>query len=1033
MINPKNAKTDSPEIQEKDILKTGIELFGSIKNSQKSLFSKKWWYGNLMQWTLTNPSFKTPLFRFVDVFPSLNKKTDIPFFLNEYFKENNDASQPLPPFLKKGISILSPSMLSSFISKQMKEMARLFIVGEDLPFIFSALKQMRKENSTFTLDLLGEATLSEKEAIVYQNRYLKIIDQLNKEVKNWNHNPLTDENEEGKPIPLVNISVKTSCLDSQIHTVAWEESKTRIKNKLRILFQKAVATNTFINIDMEQYEYKSLTLQVFKELISESEFKNYPHFGIVIQAYLRESLDDLKDLSQFIKKHPSPINIRLVKGAYWDYELIHAKQHNWPCPVYLNKWESDVNFEACTKLILTSYPYLRLAVGSHNIRSIAYALNLSQKLNIPQKAMEVQTLYGMADSIKNQLIKKGWRVRQYCPMGTPIPGMAYLVRRLLENTANESFIKSWQNKTFDIKTLLRAPSKNSNKKDLSFPNSEKDSPPSEDKKQTEFSKRNSIEDQEKNNKTSDSKKFKNTAPLDFSFSHHRLQFQKALEEWKTRLPLSIPLVINNEQKTSLKILKRENPSYPSQTVALVSQANREDCEQAVKKTIENFSSWSQTKVSQRCHLLISLADKMENRRYSLAALQVLEVGKSWTAADADVCEAIDFCRYYAEEMLKLETPRLTDSVLGEDSFHSWQARGPAVVIAPWNFPLAILTGMTVASLVTGNTVLIKPAEQSSAVAYELMKLLVECGLPAGVAQFLPGKGEETGACLIEQREVELIVFTGSKEVGCAILEKANQVFSRQNKLKRCIIEMGGKNAIIVDDSADLDMAVAGVIESAIEFQGQKCSACSRILVAETIEKQFTERLIEAIQSLTIGPAEKPEMRIGPVVDSAAVKKINSYIEEGKKSAELILKEISYPTKGYFITPAVFNKVPLNSPLLKDEIFGPVLVLMTFTDLNKAIQIANDTDFALTGAFYSRSPSRIEQVKQELQVGNLYINRNCTGALVKRHPFGGFKMSGLGHKAGGPNYLTQFMNPKVITENTVRRGGFSPHLFTTPHE
>ncbi len=1003
-----NTNTERPEIQERDIVKTGMDLFGSIKDSQKNLFSKKWWYGNLMQWTLTNPHFKTPLFRFVDVFPSLNKKKDIPFFLNEYFLEKNKESQPLPPFLKKSIFLLSPSMLSSFISKQMKEMANLFIVGEDLSSILPALKKMRKENSTFTLDLLGEATLSEKEAVVYHNRYLEIIDLLNKEAKNWSHNPLTDEDEKGNPIPLTNISVKVSCLESQIHTVAWENSKKRIKNKLRALFQKAVATNTFINIDMEQYEYKTLTLQIFKELISEPEFKHYPHFGIVIQAYLRESINDLKDLSQFIKKHPSPVHIRLVKGAYWDYELIHAKQHNWSSPVYLNKWESDLNFEACAKLILNSYPSLRLAVGSHNIRSISYALSLSQKLNIPQRAMEIQTLYGMADSIKNQLIKKGWRVRQYCPMGTPIPGMAYLVRRLLENTANESFIKSWQNKTFDIKSLLTAPSKESNKK-------------------------NSYSHSEKKSETFDNKEFRNTAPLDFSFSHHRLHFKKALDEWKTKLPLNIPCVINNEQKTSSKILKRENPSYPSETVALVSQASKEYCDLAIKHVIEKFPSWSQTSVSERYQLLTSLADKMESRRYNLAALQVLEVGKSWKAADADVCEAIDFCRYYAKEMRKLEKPRLTDFVLGEESFHTWQARGPAVVIAPWNFPLAILTGMTAACLITGNTVLIKPAEQSSAIAYEFMKLLVECEFPAGVAQFLPGKGEETGAYLVEQKEVELVVFTGSKEVGCSILEKANQVSRRQSKLKRCIIEMGGKNAIIVDDSADLDMAVAGVVESAFEFQGQKCSACSRVLVAETIEKLFTERLIEAIHSMTIGPAEKPEMRIGPVVDSAAVKKINSYIEEGKQSATLISKEMPHSGEGHFITPAVFNKVPLHSPLLKEEIFGPVLALISFTDLNKAIQIANETDFALTGAFYSRSPSRIKKVKQELQVGNLYINRNCTGALVKRHPFGGFKMSGLGHKAGGPDYLTQFMNPKVITENTVRRGGFSPHLFTTPHE
>ncbi|MDE0119634.1 MAG: proline dehydrogenase family protein [Bdellovibrionales bacterium] len=1031
------------------ILQLGTELFKAIKAPQKNLFSKKWWYGRLMQWTLTNPAFKTPLFRFVDVFPSLNKKEDIPFFLNDYFKENtknkdgpyqtgqeslfsrgSDKISITPSFLSKSMALLPPPLLRSFISKQMTEMARLFIIGENLPSILPTLEQMRKNNSAFTLDLLGEATLSEKEAHTYQNYYLNMINQLYDQAKHWTPHSIIDENENGEPIPKVNISVKISSLDSQIFTVSWEESKKRIKNKLRALFKKAIDTNTFINIDMEQYEYKNLILEIFKELISEPQFKNYPHFGIVIQAYLKEAFNDLKDLSQFIKQHPSPVHIRLVKGAYWDYEFIYTKQQNWPCPVFLNKWESDLQFETCAKLILNSYPHLRLSIGSHNIRSITYALSLSQALRIPKKAIEIQTLYGMAPSINTQLIKKGWRVRQYCPIGTPIPGMAYLVRRLLENTANESFMRSWGN--YNIEDLLKPPKKEdkatlsslkaivkniSKAPYASYKKPDYTSPSSE--KAALFSQSKQVQSGE----------FINTPILDFSIAIHRQNFQAAIKEWQKILPLNIPILINNKTKTSQEKIKRENPSHPSQTIAFTSQADKAHCDQAVKLALQQFPLWSQTPVSERCKLLVSLADKMETHRYSLATLQVLEVGKNWKAADADVCEAIDFCRYYAQEMSRLEKPKLTDSVWGEESFYSWQARGLALVIAPWNFPLAILTGMTVACLVTGNTVLIKPAEQSSATAYELMKLLIECGLPAGVAQFLPGKGEETGAYLVEQKETELIAFTGSKKVGCSILEKANQVSLRQNKLKKCIIEMGGKNAIIVDDSADLDIAVAGVLESAFEFQGQKCSACSRVLVEETIETLFTERLISAMESLIIGSAEKPESRIGPVIDSQAVKKINSYIEKGKQSTRLISKELNCPQEGYFISPVLFSQVPPDSSLLKEEIFGPVLVLISFKNLEEAIQIANNTEFALTGGFYSRSPSRIELVKQKFQVGNLYINRNCTGAIVKRHPFGGFKMSGLGHKAGGPDYLIQFMNPKVITENTVRRGGFSPHLFT----
>ena len=1028
-MNILSAGKISLETQEKEIIEVGKELFFGTKEPQKKLFSKKRWYGSLMQWTLSNPAFKTSLFRFVDVFPSLNSKTeDIPVFLKEYFSTEKGK---LPSFVSKGIPFLSPSLIKTFISRQMTEMSRLFIIGEALSSITPTLEKIRKENNTFTLDLLGEVTLSEKEAITYQDRYLQIIHQLHEMAKNWKHNPLIDEDENRNKIPKVNVSIKISSLDSLILTEAWETSKQRIKKRLRILFQKAIDTNTFINIDMEKYEHKNLTLEIFKELISEPKFKNYPHFGIVIQAYLRDSQKDIQDLCAFMKTHPTPITVRLVKGAYWDYELIHAKQQNWPCPVYFNKWESDLNFEIGAALLLKAYPRIRLAVGSHNIRSISLAAYIAQKLNIPRKAIEIQTLYGMATAIKNQLIKKGWRIRQYCPMGTPIPGMAYLVRRLLENTANESFLLSWQSKKQNIEEMLKAPGKyhvnDKLKTSITTVNLKDHLKLSKDS--------NYYRNKEENKpnqllKKKPKKIFNNTPLLDFSLSYHRQNFQNALEEWKRKLPLTVPLVINNKEHNTSTTFKRENPSCFSQTVALVSQAEKTHCDQAITQALQKFSFWSHTPVSQRSDLLHFLANKIEEKRYSLSALQVLEVGKSWKAADADVCEAIDFCRYYAEEILKWGVPQLTDSVLGEDSFQHWQGRGLALVISPWNFPLAILTGMTAAALVTGNTVLVKPAEQSSAIAYEMIKLLLECDLPAGVVQFLPGAGEKTGAYLVERSETEVIAFTGSKEVGLSILEKANQVSGRRNRLKRCIIEMGGKNAIIIDDSADLDMAVAGVIESAFEFQGQKCSACSRVLVAESIEPSFTNRLVEALHSLTIGPAEKPEMCIGPVVNSIAVKKIESYIKIGKESAQLISKQLPCPKEGYFISPVIFNKVPPQSSLLKEEIFGPVLVMIPFKDLNRAIQIVNDTEFALTGAFYSRSPSRIEKVKKEFEAGNLYINRNCTGALVKRHPFGGFKMSGLGHKTGGVDYLKQFMNPKVITENTVRRG-FSP--FSTKEE
>ena len=1129
------------------------ELFGSITEPQKNLFSRKWWYGRLMRHVLINHHFKTQMFRFVDVFPSLNRTADIPIFLKEYFGKDKGILQ----LLTKGTGILPTALTTAFVTKQMKEMSRLFIIGEDIPTALPILTNMRKEKTSFTLDLLGEAVLSEVEANQYQKHYLHIIHELSKHAEHWSEEPLIDQDDRGA-LPKVNISIKVSALDSLISPTAWEYSKNRIKKKLRPILAAAINAAVFVNIDMEQYSYKALILETFKELISESEFKHYPHFGIVIQAYLRDAMEDLQNLAQFTKKHPCALTIRLVKGAYLDYETLYAQQRNWPYPVYLNKEETDRNFESCARLVLKSHPRLRLAIGSHNTYSIASAVHIAREYQVPQQSIEIQMLYGMADAFKTSLIQKAWRFREYCPMGKPIPGMAYLVRRLLENTSNESFLKQRSEKSGVFKTSASTESVQTSDKyrlqssdngvsscsteslkssDMRFArrtrkaelvlkdsveqenshniqNSDNNENTTESKislaahehdlqsrdKCAEESRRNSplrgrgagespvtfgkhdLQDSDKHveesrrssplqgygtgespvtfdkhdlhsrdmharnrgETTPPLRGFRNVAILDFGLAIHREKFQKALDKWEKLLPLDIPIVINGYVKHSQEKHKRENPSCLSQTIAMVSLASRDDGEQGVRVALDAFSTWKQTAASERSQLLLHIADRLEKDRYALAALQVLEVGKSWEAADADVCEAIDFCRYYAQEIIPLCTPQLTDTVLGEESYASWIPRGVSAVIAPWNFPLAILTGMTAACLVSGNTVCMKPAEQSSATAYELMKILLECGVPKGVIQFLPGRGEEVGDHLAQHKDISIVAFTGSKEVGCSILGNAYPFNNKHNLqdsdkraeesrrshpsfegIKKCVVEMGGKNAIIVDDSADLDLAVEGVTESAFVFQGQKCSACSRVLVAESILERFTNRLLWMVQCLPIGEAKNPANHIGPIIDAQAVKKINSYIEIGKKTARLLTKEVS--TKNYFIPPAIFTDVPKDSPLLREEIFGPVLVLIPFKGLNEAIRIANDSEFALTGGFYSRSPSRIQQVKQNFQVGNLYINRSCTGAIVKRHPFGGFKMSGLGHKVGGPNYLKQFMFPIVITENTVRKGGFSPHL------
>jgi RHH-type proline utilization regulon transcriptional repressor/proline dehydrogenase/delta 1-pyrroline-5-carboxylate dehydrogenase len=398
------------------------------------------------------------------------------------------------------------------------------------------------------------------------------------------------------------------------------------------------------------------------------------------------------------------------------------------------------------------------------------------------------------------------------------------------------------------------------------------------------------------------------------------------------------------------------------------------------------------------------------------------VGKPVKEADGEVSEAIDFCFYYADEMERLDQGVIYD-VAGETNRYIYQSKGIAVVISPWNFPLAIACGMTVAALVSGNCTLLKPAETSSVITSKLTEILIEAGIPKGVFQYVPGKGSQVGAYLVNHPDTHVIAFTGSQEVGCRIYAEAAILKPGQKHLKKVIAEMGGKNAIIVDESADLDQAVVGVVQSAFGYSGQKCSACSRVIVLQPIYDAFVERLVEATKSLNIGEAELPSTQVGPVIDGNARDRILEYIEIGKKEAILAL-ELSAPNQGYFIGPVIFSQVPPDGVIAQQEIFGPVLSVIRAKDFTQALEIANSTNYALTGGIYSRTPSHIEQAQAEFEVGNLYINRNITGAIVARQPFGGFKLSGVGSKAGGPDYLLQFLEPRSITEN-IQRQGFAP--------
>ena len=585
--------------------------------------------------------------------------------------------------------------------------------------------------------------------------------------------------------------------------------------------------------------------------------------------------------------------------------------------------------------------------------------------------------------------ERGFNVRVYAPVGELIPGMAYLVRRLLENTSNESFLRKFFGEKSPFEELLKAP------------------------QEGRVSPEENIVDV----------RFKNEAPLDFSLARNRKQMAEALRTIKNRLNATYPLLIGDlEVRTDREIIS-QNPARPLEIVGRVSSASKQEADAAIAEALAVRERWRKTAPGKRADYLFRAAEEMRKKRIELAALEVLEVGKTWKDADGDVCEAVDYLEYYGREMVRLGRPGTPGDYPGEENEYRYEPKGVGVVISPWNFPLAIATGMTAAAVVAGNCAILKPSGLSPVIGYGLCEIFRSIGLPAGVLQFLPGPGSEVGEYLVSHPSVDFIAFTGSKDVGLRIVQLAGMAGKGQRNVRKVIAEMGGKNAIIVDETADLDEAVKGIAESAFGYQGQKCSACSRVIVLGGMYKELCERLAEAVQSIRIGPPEEPGCFMGPVIDEPAMKKIQAYIGLGKQEAKAVL-EGKVSDEGHFVGPVIFIDAKPGSRIVTDEIFGPVLVVMKAEDMDAAIRLANDSIYALTGGLFSRSPANIQKVKEEFRVGNLYINRKITGALVGRQPFGGAAMSGTGSKAGGPDYLLQFMNPISICENTIRRG-FAP--------
>lgn len=966
-----------------------------VKDARPGIFDSSFWHGRLLDWAMADPLFKADLYRFIDVLPALDTPEQVSDHVREYLLGGrHDIPGIADLTVKAAASGLFAGPASASIRKGVEQLAGRFIIAGTIEGAVRAIKREVENGYAFTADILGELTLSLREAEKYRAAYESLITAFSSAMAGAEAPKILAYNHLG-PIPLANVSLKISAMDPNLDSADPAGGIARLKKLVLPLLLLAKERNVFVNFDLEQWEYHEITYGLFEEIASAPELKNHPHIGIVVQAYLRNSANDIDRLLALAKARGTPFMVRLVKGAYWDYETTVAKQKGLPSPVFTVKAATDANYEELSRKLLDNISHLHPAFGSHNRRSLLHAIAAAKTRTIPVNALEVQMLHGMAEPEREAVRKMGYRLRLYAPIGELLPGIGYLVRRLLENTSNNSFIRLSYHDAADSAELMAKPQ--FQPEPLFQPLMVKGDAASP---------------------------FENFPPADFTDAAVRRKYGMAMDRCRELLPVKVPVVVRGKSRFGGEAMNRYCPGETGLQVSSVTVPTLDEAEDAVQAAMESFLVWREWDVAKRAALMEKVADTLEERRVELAALEAFEVAKPWREADADIGEAIDFCRYYARQALLELSPRRMGAIPGEDNLLVYEGRGPTLVISPWNFPVAILCGMTVAALVAGNSVILKPSSKSCAAAYGFFRCLLAAGVPPEVVQFIPGAGETAGDMLVRHPLVAQVAFTGSREVGLSIVEKTGKTVPGQPQLKRVVCEMGGKNAVVIDDDADMDDAVGGIVKSAFGYAGQKCSACSRVVVVgEKAYVEFISRFVDACRSIIMAPAHRPECRLGPVIDEAAYRRLKEVIQNPGAGTEVVYRGEgnAIPEGGYFIPPAVFAVDDIRHPLMQKELFGPVVAVARAKNFESAIAIALSTEYALTGGIYSRNPRNIAMAKRTFRVGNLYINRPVTGALVHRQPFGGFGMSGGGTKAGGPGYLLHFCQPRGVSENTMRRG------------
>ena len=911
----------------------------------------------------------------------------LPLHLNYTFK----ATQFIANFMPAGI-------LAACVRFAVKKMAKRFIAGESIGTSHRTLRELKFSGREATLDQLGELVVSNHEADEYFEKVLQLINGLKEHIQKG------ERNKAG--ILCAHVSIKVSALCEDFRPQAFDATYEKVAPRLRRILLEAKREQVFINIDAEHYHYRNIVLRIFEKVLLETpELADYDQTGIVVQAYLRDGANHLEDVINVARKRKLRMPIRLVKGAYWDAETIEGEAHQFTPPQFLNKEESDIHFRQLAYKALQNHEHIQLAIGSHNLADHSF-VEAVRELRFPQApVIEHQCLHMTYEALSHGLARMSWPTRNYIPIGNLLVGMAYLVRRIMENSSQVGVL-----------SIMRSHKKSTLKSAIDL-----------------------LEEKKKNNSlvldsyiTQTNSHFAPARPLRLHLDDEREDLEKSISQEESKILFSQE---NWKNSTDSKVF---SSSRPDLVVGTFKETAPEEALSVVEAAKAGLNSWwcSDLGALRRVAVLLRAADLMLIRRNELSSLMIFEAGKTRTEALADVDEAIDFINFYCRQeiQIQLKNTKVTN-------------RGVISVIAPWNFPLAIPCGMTVAPLVAGNSVILKPAEQTPLIGQKLYELLIEAGVPTEVLHLIQGDGAKMASQVVNHPEVAGIVFTGSKTVGQLLYrENASKLVKHPKHdlvmQKKVITEMGGKNAIIVTNNCELDETVSGILYSAFAHSGQKCSAASRVIVHHEVRDALVARLVGAMKDIKVGEAMDPSTYINPLISEFDQTRVRNAVAAAKDEAIRVKGKIHIDRSfeknaGYCVGPVLielpFHQAKKADSWAQKEIFGPVIHLVTYHSLIEAVELFNSTEYALTGGIYSQSQDDIDFLMKFVRAGNLYVNRPNTGARVGIEPFGGFKLSGTGPKAGGTSYVNEFHfirdieKPAEVDFNWAKDSGYELHV------